>query len=154
MNLTIGDYRIREYRSEDAIALHRILSDEETMRYIEPPFSLAQTKQFLLDNIGKKRVYALVNHRDRLIGHIIYHPYDDDSYEIGWIISREAWNTGIATKITHALCAHAHETGVASCVIECHKDNAISRHIAEKVGFKKTGEESDLIVYTLLVGQH
>ena len=128
MKLTVGDFFIRDYTTEDAVALHRILSDEETMRYIEPPFTLEQTERFLREHIGKRSVYALTDQHDRLIGHIIFHPYDDDRYEIGWIISRDHWNKGIATKVTHALCAKAYEEGVEGCVIECHKDQAVTRH--------------------------
>ena len=148
MKLKVEDYLIREYTPDDAAALHHILSDGETMRYIEPPFTLEQTKQFLLDNIGKGRVYALTDKQDRLVGHIIYHLYDDEKYELGWIISRDCRNKGIATKVTHALCARAYEAGAVGCMIECHKDNVISRHIAEKTGFEPEEEKEDLIIYT------
>ena len=38
---------IRSMRPGDADALHRLLSDPEVMRYLEPPFDRAQSDDFL-----------------------------------------------------------------------------------------------------------
>ena len=40
---------IRRFTEADAEALYVVLSDPEVMRYIEPPFSLEQTRAFLRD---------------------------------------------------------------------------------------------------------
>lgn len=39
--------QIRPMERTDISALHSLLSDEAVMRYIEPPFTLEQTKAFL-----------------------------------------------------------------------------------------------------------
>ena len=116
MNLPVGDeYKIRAYSPTDATALHRILSDPETMRYIEPPFTLEQTAAFLKENVTANRVFALVDDRDVVIGQVIFHPYDEKSHEIGWIIDSAHQNQGLATQVTHALIDHAKNNGIRYC---------------------------------------
>ena len=73
--------------------------------------SLEQTKAFLQEQIKLRRVYALTDMDDRLFGQIIFHPYDTDSYEIGWILDRAYWNRGIATEVTGALMHRQFECG-------------------------------------------
>ena len=41
------DLTIRRLRPSDAEALYRILSDQQVMRYLEPPYDRLQTEQFL-----------------------------------------------------------------------------------------------------------
>ena len=38
---------IRHFKIDDLQALYELLSDEEVMRYIEPPYSFPQTETFL-----------------------------------------------------------------------------------------------------------
>ena len=39
--------RIRHFKENDLEDLHRLLSDEEVMRFLEPPFSKEKTTDFL-----------------------------------------------------------------------------------------------------------
>jgi RimJ/RimL family protein N-acetyltransferase len=137
MVLQIGDYHIRRFQANDAAALHEILSDPEVMRYIEPPFHRAQTELFLQGNglVTPPRIYALADSEDRVVGQIIFHPYDEESWEIGWIIKRSYWGRGLATAVTGALMEECRKRGIARCVIECHPAQAITGHIAQKCGF-------------------
>ena len=75
---------VRPLRAEDGEALYAVLSDAEVMRYVEAPFSRRQTAEF----IGRVRaseptpVFAVVwKGTDTLIGHLIYHPFDGESWE-------------------------------------------------------------------------
>lgn len=149
MPISLGRYQMREYLETDADALYHILSDAETMRYIEPPYSLEQTRAFLQEQMRLRRVYALTDREDRLLGQIIFHPYDTDSYEIGWILSREYWNRGIATEVTGALMEHAAQRGIQSFVIECHPEHKATMHIARKLGFSDQGVQDGLRRYRL-----
>ena len=66
MNITI-----RKMQPGDADALYRLLSDPEGLT--EPPL-----------------VYAAEASGD-FIGYVIYHAYDADSVEIGWVLLPEYW---------------------------------------------------------------
>lgn len=135
VTVSLGRYRMRIYRETDTEALYHILSDAETMRYIEPPYSLEQTKTFLQEQMRLRRVYALTDIEDRLLGQIIFHPYDTDSYEIGWILSREYWNRGIVTEVTGALIEHATQKGIRSFVIEMPPGSESYRAYSPETGF-------------------
>lgn len=39
---------IRKLTTEDLIPLYHVLSDPEVMKYLEPPFSMEATEQFLI----------------------------------------------------------------------------------------------------------
>lgn len=83
------DLKIRRFEESDLQSLYELLSDEEVMRYIEPPYTLEKTKSFLKtaglsDN---PLIYAVDDENGSFVGYVIYHDYDYISKEIGWIIS-------------------------------------------------------------------
>ena len=142
---------IRNFRSEDAKELYTALSDEEVMRFIEPVFDMEKTKEFI-ENYGlcaKPRIYALEwRETNGVIGHVIYHPYNDCSYEIGWVLNKAYWGMGIADEVTKALVRHS-KSITQSCVIECDERHEVSRHIALKNGFEYEGNSDGINVYRL-----
>jgi len=143
---------IRDLCMDDADALYEVLSDDEVMTYIEPAFDLEQTREFIKEAglCEPPLVYALEWKDGRkVIGHVIYHQYEEDSYELGWIINRNYWGRGIADEVTKALVETAGRNGVRSCVIECDNEQAASRHIALKNGFLYEGEDDGCEVYRL-----
>ena len=96
---------IRKMMESDAQDLYEVLSNPDVMKYIEPPFSLEQTKQFLNDFglCNPPRIYAAENDDGEFIGYVIFHEYDSDSMEIGWILKKKHWGKGYATKLTKDL---------------------------------------------------
>ena len=76
MEIVIQDYHIRNFCSEDARDLQKVLGDPAVMRYIEPPFTLAQTAAFLQANglDTPHRIYALADETDRVMGQVIFPP--------------------------------------------------------------------------------
>ncbi|WP_167956544.1 GNAT family N-acetyltransferase [Anaerosporobacter faecicola] len=142
---------IRSFCKEDASALFRILSNPSVMKYIEEPFTMEQTQQFI-EEAGlceQPLVYALeLKENHLLIGHVIYHSYEEDAYEIGWIIDEKYWGQGIADEITKSLILHAKKTGIKSLIIECDPKQSTTKHIAEKNNFERISEEP-LMVYML-----
>lgn len=151
MNIYIGNCHIRDFIPGDADALHAILSDPAVMEYIEPPFSHEKTAAFLQANglDTPLRIYALADENDRVIGQVIFHPYEEDIWEIGWIIRRDYWGWGIASAVTGALIEHCREMGIRRCIIECHPAQTATRHIAEKYGFSRIEDRDGLICYRL-----
>lgn len=142
--------RIRPLTAEDTEELCKDLSDAEVMRYVEAPYSRQQTAEFIqrVNMAVPPLAYAVVwKETDRVIGHLIFHPYDDRSWELGWILRRDYWRMGLADELTGSVIADAQQRGLPALVIECHRDQLVTRHIAEKNGFRYVGEEDGLVIY-------
>ena len=142
--------RIRPLTAEDTEELCKVLSDAEVMRYVEAPYSRQQTAEFIqrVNVAVPPLAYAVVwKETDRVIGHLIFHPYDDRSWELGWILRRDYWRRGLADELTGSVIADAQQRGLPALVIECHRDQLVTRHIAEKNGFRYVGEEDGLVIY-------
>lgn len=110
MNITI-----RKMQPGDADALYRLLSDPEVMRHLEPPFDREKTETFL-HHTGLTEpplVYAAEANGD-FIGYVIYHAYDEDSVEIGWVLLPEYWGRGYASALTDRLIDRARQERKAS----------------------------------------
>lgn len=139
---------VRPFTEEDAPALHAVLSDPAVMRWIEPPFTPAQTAAFLREAglCRPPRVYAVVRKDGGgLIGHLIWHPWDETAMELGWILRRDCWGQGFARELTEAVLARSE----GDVVIECCPEQAATRRLAERFGFRLTGERDGLVVYRL-----
>lgn len=142
--------RIRRFEAEDLQSLYELLSDEGVMRYIEPPFTFEQTRAFLENSAltEKPLIYAVIDEDRIFIGYVIYHDYEEDSIEIGWILSRRFWGKGIAEALTNQLI-HKARTDGKSVVIECSPEQKVTKHIAEKLGFMYEGLIEGRDVYKL-----
>ena len=139
---------------KDADDLCVVLSDAEVMKYIEPAFDPERTKAFIRETglCVPPLVYAVVwRETGRVIGHAVFHPYDGNSYEIGWILNRKCWGMGIADELTKALVGQARDMNAAGCVIECDTRQEASRRIALKNGFSHEGISDGLEVYRLML---
>ena len=152
MHLITPRCLIRPFTADDAPELYQVLSDRAVMEYIEPPFSIEQTEDFIKDAglCDPPLVYALVlRENEAVIGHIIFHKYEEDSYEIGWIISKLHWGQGIASEVTAALIEYAKERNINSYVIECDPEQTATIRIAQKHLFTYEGEDDGCVVYRL-----
>lgn len=143
------DITIRKMQPGDADALYRLLSDPAVMRYLEPPFDRAQTEDFLrrAGLAEPPLVYAAEENGD-FIGYVIYHAYDEQSAEIGWVLLPEYWGRGYASALTEQLIDRARQEQ-KSVVIECAPAQAATRQIAGKKGFRTCGNCDGLAVYRL-----
>ena len=153
MDLCIGAFYIRDFRPDDIQTLYGILSDPAVMEYIEPPYSYEKTAVFLQVNglDTPRKIYALADKNDSVIGQIIFHPYEKDAWEIGWILHESCWGRGIATAVTLALVERCREMGVSRCVIECDPAQSVTRHIAEICGFSRIEDRDGLACYSLML---
>lgn len=82
---------VRRFHKDDCKDVYEYLSDKDVMKYIEYPFTYEETEEFINTfSCENPRVYALVeNSTNKVIGHVIYHPYGyDNVYELGWIINK------------------------------------------------------------------
>ena len=139
---------IRRFAQKDLGPLHSLLSDPDVMQYLEPPFAERQTEMFLWTQglTASPRVLAVDDKDHSFVGYVIYHDYDDESKEIGWVLKKDAWGQGMAGLLTKQLLAMASAEG-KDTVIECVPEQRITRIIAEKHGFRRTGERNGLVIY-------
>ncbi len=150
MELETARLRVRKFTVSDVDALFAVLSDPKVMEYLEAPFSLKSTKTFV-ETCGlcePPLVYALVEKAaQEVIGHLIFHPYDKGSYELGWVLRRDRWGRGYAQELTEAVIDFAQQAGIGKLVIECAPGQWASRRLAEKNGFRLTAETDKLLVF-------
>ena len=137
---------VRRLTEEDTEALNAVLSDPAVMRFIEPPFSMEQTAAFIRE-AGLREpplVYAVIwKQTGELIGHLIWHSWDETAMELGWILRRDCWGRGIAKELSAAILAQADR----DVVIECSPEQITTRHIAESFGFELRSSTEDRLIY-------
>lgn len=140
---------IRKMRKDDAPALHLLLSDPKVMRYLETPYSREQTEHFLCSAglSDSPLIYAVEEH-EKFIGYVIYHSYDHESMEIGWVLFPACWGRGYASALTDQLIRKAQQEQ-KDVVIECVPQQSATKQIARKKGFSYKGICDGLEVYRL-----
>ncbi len=140
---------IRPFRPDDLDGLTRLLADPEVMRHLEPPYSPADSQAFLLRHgLSDSPAVFAVEDEGGFVGYVIYHPYDEDSWEIGWVLARSAWGRGYAGMLTDRLIGDA-RLRTKGLVIECSPAQAATRQIALKHGFTLFARQDGLDVYRL-----
>lgn len=145
---------IRNMKMKDADDLYQALSDQRVMMYVEQPFDMERTKQFI-QSAGlcePPLVYSIVwKMTGKVIGHAIYHSYDKNDYEIGWVLNKDYWGMGIADELTKELIRCARNLGIESCIIECDERQIASQKIAVKNGFVYEDQSDNLQRYRLVL---
>ncbi len=154
MKLTTERLEIRPFQPTDISAAFAYLSDAQVMEFVEPPFDMAKTVDFIRENgMGNApRVYALVEKGNGdLIGHVIFHPFESDSvYELGWILGRSSWGKGYALEISRALVRHGFTIlRLRQIVVETVPENVKARKVIEKLGMCKQAACDGLDVWFL-----
>ncbi len=121
--------------------------DPAVMKYLEPPFTKEKTESFL-NTCGlttNPRIYA-ADHEDGFAGWVIFHEYDQDSLEIGWVLFPQYWGQGYASELTRQLDEKACRKR-KPLIIECDPEQTVSGHIAEKYVFICQGRQNGLDIY-------
>ncbi len=143
---------IRKMTERDAEPLFRLLSDEETMRYLEPVFDRPKADAFLhAAGLGAEPLILAAEENGEFIGYVIFHDYDERSREIGWVLLPEYRGRGYASTLTEELIERAFSEG-NDAVLECSSKQAATKHIAERFGFAFDGMRDGCEVYRLTLG--
>ena len=154
MELTTERCLVRNMKMKDADDLYQVLSDECVMMYIEQAFDMERTKNFI-QSAGlcePPLVYTIVwKITGKVIGHAIFHSYEKNDYEIGWVLNKDYWGMGIADEITKELIKYARCLGLESCVIECDERQIVSKKIAIKNKFAYEEKSDKLERYRLML---
>ena len=154
MDLITERCHIRNFSMEDVDDLYEVLSDKDAMVYIESAFDRERTKEFIqvAGMCEPPLVYAIVwKLTGKVIGHAIFHQYEESDYEIGWILNKEYWGNGIADEVTKGLIKYARYLGISSCIIECDIEQNVSKKIALRNGFAYEGIIDNLERYRLVL---
>lgn len=143
-------YIVNRLTRADAPRLEEILGDAQVMEHLETPFTRERVELFLQEAAlgAVPLVYAVRERNGGLIGHAIFHLYDDSgAYEIGWVLDRAVWGQGCASELTEAFLQYAREKEIPALVLECEPGQEVTRHLAEKFGFSFQGTDDGLAVY-------
>ncbi len=142
--------KIRKFTEEDLDGLFLLLSDKDVMKYIEPPFSRKAATEFLFKYAVAENplIYAAENKNNEFIGYVIYHKYDENSYEIGWVLRKSVWGKGYAGELTEALIEYA-KGKTDNLIIECSPQQLSTKRIAQKHNFVFEKNEEGLDIYKL-----
>jgi [ribosomal protein S5]-alanine N-acetyltransferase len=138
-------YELRPIRTDDAPAIHDLLSDAEVAAWLRPagetgPFSATECEAFAARSVahwdahGFGRSLAFVG--DRCIGwshlgHTI--ATGRGEVELGWTVARGHWGQGLATGFGADALARARELGLRRVVAFTRHDNLASRRVMEKL---------------------
>ena len=154
MELSTERCMIRNMQMKDAADLYQVLSDASVMMYMEPVYDMERTSCFI-QSAGlcePPLVYEIVwKKTGKVIGHAIFHSYEKNDYEIGWVLSKSYWGMGIADEVTKELIQCARQLGAESCVIECDERQIASKRIAIKNGFAYEDKSDNLERYRFVL---
>ena len=137
---------LRPFTANDLGDLYEIFSDPETMEYIEPPFTLEKTAEFL-HTFCIERVGALACvHKEsgKMIGYVLFKATEPDVYEMGWIFNRRFWRLGYAYEACSALIRHAFERFGAKTIFAETTDAEKSLPLMKKLGMSYVGIEDGM----------
>ena len=158
--------RIRPLVARDAKGLHAAYGDPDAMRFWDFTASrdLAQTQARMQGKTHLRAAWAVVTKDGgRFLGMMCYHHREawNRRLEIGYILAREHWRKGLMHEALIPFLGHCFGA------MECHRveasiepENAASRALAEKLGFRAEGVMRDrlrvegkfrkIIMYALL----
>lgn len=154
--------RIRRFEKYDAEDLYEILGDSETMKYLEPPYTLEKTRKFLHSFCMERQGAAAAECKvtGKMIGYILFSAVGENEYEIGWIFNRSFWRKGYAGEACEAVIRYAFSQKNAHRIFAETIDADKSVGLMKKLGMKpekvekngakdRSGKRVDLYVYSI-----
>ncbi len=169
MLIPLGDFCIRNYRTEDAASLARYADHPEVaanLRDVFPhPYTLADAREWIESAlITDPPLDSAIASASECIGGIGMIPQEDINRlgaEIGYWLGRPFWGKGIATKAVRAFTAWIFENfSFVRLYANTFSSNLASAWVLEKAGFRlegrlrnnviKNGVVMDQLVYGLL----
>jgi ribosomal-protein-alanine N-acetyltransferase len=132
---------LRRMASEDALPLHRILSDPEAMLFWStlPHDSLAMTEAWVAATIDAVAAGEADDFVILLDGTVIGKAGLWNGREIGVLLARECWGRGYAEEALRAIIDRAFGQDHAEIIADIDPRNAASLKLFERLGFRQTG---------------
>ena len=91
-------------------------------------------------------IYAVEDFSQKFIGYVIFHEYDKDSFELGWILNKRYWGKGYANELTKAFIKRSSNIG-KNLIIECAPNQENTKRIAMKNDFEFIGESDGCSIF-------
>ena len=129
---------LRDFCPDDVNDLHEIFGDAETMQNCEPAFHFDKTQKFLEEFcIAKKSaVAAVLKNSRKIIGYVLFKPWEEAVYEIGWIFNKKYWRQGYAYEACAEVIVYGfRELNVHKVIAET-IDGQKSVQLMEKLGMR------------------
>lgn len=140
MVLQTARLTLRPRTLDDAEALHAAFSDAELMRYWSGPphVSVEETRADLARDAPEWRRWAITRTgNDTAIGVVAAgEKRQGNVTEIGYILVREHWGSGIAREAVSAVIDQIFAEGQRRVFADTDPDNTPSRAMLEKLGFR------------------
>jgi [ribosomal protein S5]-alanine N-acetyltransferase len=166
--------RLRQFRPEDADAMHECFADPEAMRFWNTPVHTKRieteraVRRFMDCTPSYYRFWAVADAAtDRCLGMVNYHDghIRNKRVAIGYIVDPVRQRQGIGVEAVSAMLKFCFgELGLHRAQAFIHPDNAPSRALAEKLGFRfegllrenlRVGDEwRDDMLFALLANGH
>ena len=130
---------MRRFRLDDAVAMHRLLSDPQAMRFWSTPphESLAQTEAWVRSEVEAPPELSddfVVELDGALIGKLGCWRLP----EVGFLFDPSVWGRGYATEAMMAFIARRRRLGPAELTADVDHDNLPSLRLLERCGFEET----------------
>ena len=168
--LATARLRLRQFREADTDAMHACFGDPAAMRFWNTPVHARRidteraVRRFVDCTPSYYRIWAIADAAtDRCLGMVNYHDghIRNRRAAIGYIVEPARQRQGIATEAVAALLQHCFGAlGLHRLHAFIHPDNAASRALAERLGFRcegllrehlRVGDEwRDELLYALL----
>jgi [ribosomal protein S5]-alanine N-acetyltransferase len=133
---------LRRARLNDATEMHKILSNDDAMRYwSSPPHNeLAQTQAWIADMVAATANASedfIIDIDGRVAGKVGAYRLP----EFGYILHPDFWSRGLATEAVRAFLRHVYLTrpDITALTTDIDPRNTASVRLVEKMGFRETG---------------
>lgn len=143
--LTTARLVLRQLREDDAPALFPVLSDAEVMLWWSsgPHASLAETADYVKGNAAEGQgfhCWAITAGDDVALGWVILIDGKPQVKEIGYILHRDHWGTGIAREAVARVIDHGFDDlGLRRIFADTDPENGGSIALLERLGFQREG---------------
>ena len=147
--LTTARLRLRQFREGDAEAMHRCFADTEAMRFWNTPTHAKRieteraVRRFIDCTPSYYRFWAVADKgSDLCLGLVNYHDghIRNKRVAIGYIIDPARHRQGLATEAVSAMLRFCFEDlSLHRVQAFIHPENAASRALVEKLGFRREG---------------
>lgn len=136
--------RLRPFREDDASELHRILTQDDMLKYFPRPGAppLERVQKLVLHQIEQWSTVGYAwwavefKASGRLVGWngLQYLPETDET-EIGYLTDRALWGQGLTTEAARVGLQYGFTNlGLPTIIALAHPDNRASRRVMEKLG--------------------
>jgi [ribosomal protein S5]-alanine N-acetyltransferase len=142
--VTTDRLRLRAFRAEDLPAHRAAVDDDAAVTWAHVRLPLADSLRRWADRLDEweREGFGMwiveVAATGTVIGHAgIQRLEGTDDVELGYYLGREAWGRGYATEVARACLAYGFDRcGLPRIVATVRLENAASRHVLEKGGFR------------------